>query len=209
MEVSKKMNGFERLEKRPIKFTDGTHMVGIYTVQENILSAIIPFFSEGLKANDRCFYAASPEIISKVAYRLKDNGIDVDQAIKKSQLILLNEKNPLLRDGKFDARFLVELYRNDIDNAIKDGWNHVRATADMAWLINGEEGREQILYYEALSTKLFNKTEKVHALCQYNTALMNGNEIIELLKIHPWALIDNRLGENPFWIDPEPESYRV
>jgi len=209
MEVSKKMNGFERLEKRPIKFTDGTHMVGIYTVQENILSAIIPFFSEGLKANDRCFYAASPEIISKVAYRLKDNGIDVDQAIKKSQLILLNEKNPLLRDGKFDARFLVELYRNDIENAIKDGWNHVRATADMSWLINGEEGREQILYYEALSTELFNKTEKVHALCQYNTALMNGNEIIELLKIHPWALIDNRLGENPFWIDPEPESYRV
>ena len=37
---------------------------------------------------------------------------------------------------------------------------------------------------------------------------MSGAEIIELLKIHPWPLIDNRVGENPFWIDPRPEEYK-
>lgn len=208
MEYPEKMGGLDHLKKRPIKFTDGTHMVGIYTVQENILNAVIPFFAEGLKANDRCFYAAAPEIIAKVAGALKKQGIDVEQAVQKDQLVLLNEKAPLLKDGKFDAKYLVDLYRQDIDNALKEGWDHVRATADMSWLIDGDEGREGILYYEALSTELFNDTEKVHALCQYNTALMSGQEIIELLKIHPWALIDNRLGENPFWIDPDPETYR-
>jgi hypothetical protein len=36
---------------------------------------------------------------------------------------------------------------------------------------------------------------------------MSRAEIIELLKIHPWALIDNRIGKNPFWIDPSPKMY--
>ena len=196
------------LEKRPIKFTDGTHMVGIYTVEDNILEAVVPFFADGLRKEERCFYAASPETIGRVREALNREGIHVDEANEKGQLLLLADKEPLLQDGKFDATFLVELYRTDIAQALQDGWKHVRATAEMSWLIEGKEGRNQILYYEALSTKLFNHTEKVHALCQYNTARMSGAEIIELLKIHPWTLIDNRVGKNPFWIDPRPEEYK-
>ena len=101
----------------------------------------------------------------------------------------------------------LNLYREDVDRALSEGWKHVRATAEMSWLIEGKPGRDGILYYEALSTELFNNTDKVHALCQYNTARMSGSEIVELLKIHPWALLDGRVGENPYWINPAPASY--
>lgn len=195
------------MQKRPIHFSDGTHMVGIYTIEDNILDAIIPFFIEGLKKNDKCFYAASPATITRVRKGLTDNGIDVKKAQETGQLVLLEEKAPLLNEGRFDPQYLVELYRCDIDDALEKGWDHLRATAEMSWLIEGVPGRESILYYEALSTELFNNTEKVHALCQYNTSRMSGHEIIELIKIHPWALLDNRIGENPFWIDPEPDDY--
>jgi len=195
------------LEERPIRFDDGTHMVGLYTVEDNILKAVIPFFAEGLKAGDRCFYAAAPETIARVKTALPEEGIDVEEAVEKGQLVLLDDKTPLLKDGRFEPRYLVELYRADVDRALAEGWKHVRATAEMSWLIDGEEGRDQILYYEALSTELFNTTDKVHALCQYNTARMSGSEIIELLKIHPWALLDGRIGENPYWVDPEPAGY--
>ena len=194
-------------EGRAIEFSDGSHMVGIYTIEENILNAVIPFFVEGLKGNDKCFYAASPETILKVKKALKEKGIDIAKALEKGQLVLLDKKDPLLKDGEFDPEYLVELYRQDVENSINAGWDHVRATAEMSWLIDGEKGRENILYYEALSTKLFNNTKKVHALCQYNTTLMSGAELIELVKIHPWALIDDRIGENPYWIDPKPEKY--
>ncbi|MEA1928876.1 MAG: MEDS domain-containing protein [Candidatus Auribacterota bacterium] len=53
-------------EERPIRFTDGTHIVGIYTREDNILNAVIPFFVEGMEEGDRCFYAASPETIIRV-----------------------------------------------------------------------------------------------------------------------------------------------
>jgi len=196
-----------KLKNRPVHFSDGSHMVGIYTVEENMINAVAPFFAEGIRNGERCFYGASPQIISNVRKALSAEGINVDGAAEKGQLVLLDKKEPLLKDGKFDAAYLVELYRNDVDQAIKDGWKHVRATAEMSWLIEGEDGRDNILYYEALSTRLFNNTDKVHAICQYNTARMSGAEIIELLKIHPWALIDNRIGKNPFWIDPSPDMY--
>lgn len=195
------------LEERPIRFSDGTHMVGIYTVEDNILKAVVPFFAEGLQGEEKCFYAAPPETINRVRKALAEEGINVDEAVEKGQLILLPEKGPLLNQGKFDAPYLVDLYRADVDKAIESGWKHTRATAEMSWLIEGEEGRDNILYYEALSNGLFNNTEKVHAICQYNTARMSGEEIIELLKIHPWALIDNRIGKNPFWMNPDPELY--
>ena len=207
MNISKSGRELGHLKKRPVQFSDGTHMVGIYTVEENMIDAVAPFFAEGIRKGERCFYGAGPQIIRKVRKALSEEGINVNEAVEKEQLILLDEKGPLLKDGRFDAAYLVELYRNDIDQALKDGWKHVRATAEMSWLIEGEDGRENILYYEALSTSLFNKTDKVHAICQYNTARMSGAEIIELLKIHPWALIDNRIGKNPFWIDPSPEMY--
>jgi len=192
---------------RPVRFSDGTHMVGLYTMEDNILAAVIPFFVEGLRGNDRCFYAASPRTMDRVKKALGEAGIDVAAAEQSGQLVLLDRKEPLLKDGRFDPAHLVELYRSDVDAALAAGWDHVRATAEMSWLIEGTPGREGILYYEALSTALFNKTEKVHALCQYRTDRMTGAEIVELLKIHPWALIEGRIGENPFWIDPEPATY--
>ncbi len=192
---------------RPVRFSDGTHMVGLYTMEDSILSAVVPFFAEGLRGNDRCFYGASPETISRVRTALAEEGIDVAAAEESGQLVLLDKKEPLLKDGRFDPAHLVEIYRADIEAALAAGWDHVRATAEMSWLLEGTPGREEILYYEALSTELFNKTEKVHALCQYRTDRMSGAEIVELLKIHPWALIEGKIGENPFWIDPEPERY--
>ncbi|MDP8235833.1 MAG: MEDS domain-containing protein [Candidatus Erginobacter occultus] len=193
---------------RPVRFSDGTHMVGLYTMEDSILSAVVPFFAAGLRGNDRCFYGASPETIARVRTALAEEGIDVAAAEDSGQLVLLGRKEPMLKDGRFDPAHLVELYRSDIEAALAAGWSHVRATAEMSWLIEGTPGREEILYYEALSTELFNKTEKVHALCQYRTDRMSGAEIVELLKIHPWALFEGRIGENPFWIDPEPEVYR-
>jgi len=193
---------------RPVRFSDGTHMVGLYTMEDSILAAVVPFFAEGLRGNDRCFYGASPETIARVRTALAEEGIDVAAAEESGQLVLLDQKEPLLKDGRFDPAHLVEIYRADVDAALAAGWDHVRATAEMSWLLEGTPGREEILYYEALSTELFNKTEKVHALCQYRTDRMTGAEIVELLKIHPWALIEGRIGENPYWIDPEPETYR-
>ena len=206
-ESSSKTDLSNALEERPVRFSDGTHMVGIYTVEDNILRSVIPFFAEGLKGGERCFYAAGPETIARVKKELRAEGIDVDEAVEKGQLVLLSDKDPLLSNGKFDPRYLVELYRNDVARALEEGWKHVRATAEMSWLIEGEDGRDGILYYEALSTELFNDTAKVHALCQYHTARMDGSEIVELLKIHPWALIDGRVGKNPFWINPTPGMY--
>lgn len=203
------MSFIPSLEKRAIRFTDGTHIVGLYTHEDRLLSSVIPFFAEGLRTNNRCFYAASPRTVGLVKKHLHEAGIDVDEALAREQLVVVSDKDLLLDGKKFNPEFLVELYRADIERAIIEGWKHVRATAEMSWLIENVDGRDAILYYEALSTKLFNNTDKVHALCQYNTARMSGLEIIELLKIHPWALIDDRIGKNPFWIDPSPDDYQT
>jgi len=194
-------------KSRPLRIEDGSHIVGLYTEEDRVLSSLIPFLAEGLAGNDRCFYAAAPNTIARVSKALRQAGAAVDEARERGQLVLLDKKDPLLNDGRFDPVHLVELYRADIANALEEGWSHVRATAEMSWLVEGVPGREEILYYEALSTELFNDTDSVHAICQYDTARMKGAEIIELLKIHPWALLDDRVGDNPFWINPTVEMY--
>lgn len=195
------------MDTRPIQFSDGSHMVGLYTSEDHVLKAIVPFFVDGLKSNNYCFYAAPESTLFKVKTSLSNAGINVDQALEAGQLGLSSDKEPLLKDGRFEPDFLVDLWRGNTDQALKDGWDHIRATAEMSWLVDGVRGREDLLYYEALSTDLFNDTDKIHALCQYNTARMKGAEIVELLKIHPWALMDGQIGENPFWINPKPEEY--
>ena len=191
-----------------ISFADGSHIVALYTDEEKLLKSLIPFFAEALLNGEKCVYGAPESTLEKVKNELTKSGVPVQECLNREQLLLISDKEPFLNHGRFDARFLVDAHSALIKQALEEGYTHIRATVEMSWLIEGVPGgHEQLLKYEALSNELFNNTDKVHAICQYNNARLNGTQIVELMKIHPTALIDGQLSVNPFFTDPSPDYY--
>ncbi|MCT4660763.1 MAG: MEDS domain-containing protein [Tissierellales bacterium] len=189
------------------KVSDGSHIVALYTDDEALIKAIVEFFADGLRKNEVCVYGASKETIEKVKFAFQREGIDVNKYIEKEQLYLFDDREVFLLNGKFEPNHMLKCHKNLISGSFKKGFERARVTLEMTWVIDGVPGGEDILKYEALSNSYFNNTDRINAICQYNNAKLSGNQIVELMKIHPSTLLDQDVSANPYFTDPKVEDY--
>ena len=83
-------------------------------------------------------------------------------------------------------------------------WKAVRISMDMTWLTNEIATPEQVLKYEAASDAVFTfQNAPIIALMHYDYSKLPGQLVVEMLKLHPIAVVGKFIKRNPYYLNSE------
>lgn len=188
----------------------GLHICQFYSQPSDIMNTAGPLMRDGLRGADKCYCAGPPQRIEDVNKVLHAAHVDTDAVTASGQLTLISDREQLLSNGRFDPYHLLATHQALIARSISEGWGSVRAIIDMGWLAHGVATAEHILKYEAAADAVFTfQSRPIVALLQYNYADLPGELVVELLKIHPVAVVGKFIKRNPYYVNAEEYMVKI
>lgn len=142
-----------------------------------------------LRENYRCFYLHAPAVVAEMRAYLSTAGIDVENEIKKSRLILSSD--PVVdTNGNFDSTAMLHGLEDMLDQALQDGHQGLFATGDMTWELGPEKNYHKLLEYEWRLEALFRKRSSLHGICQYHGDTLPAEVLRKGLLSHKSTFVD-------------------
>src|SRR5436190_5435771 len=165
----------------------------------------------GLTLSEKCLFAAAPAQVNALREELQKLQIDVDAAIEAGQLVLYEAPETFLAGGsRFDPYFLLSSHQTFIAQALREGWQAVRISIDMTWLTRNVATPEQILKYEAASDAVFTfQNAPIIALMHYDHSKLIPSLVVEMLKLHPIAVVGKYIKRNPYYLNSEQYMLKI
>jgi hypothetical protein len=182
----------------------GSHICQLYNKVEEICAVTARLLLVGLNGSERCLFAGTPAVVSDLEDALAKLGIDIAAAKASGQLITTSDRDQFLTNKRFDPYHLLSTHNTFIAQAHREGWQSVRISIDMTWLTQDVATPEQILKYEAASDAVFTfQNAPIIALMHYDYSKLPGALVVELLKLHPIAVVGKYIKRNPYYLNSE------
>jgi MEDS: MEthanogen/methylotroph, DcmR Sensory domain len=199
------------VEGKSERIPPGSHICQLYSKVTEIPGVTARLMRVGLSLSEKCMFAAAPAQMKEFREELLKLQIDVDAAIEAGQLVLYEEREMFLANGKrFDPYFLLSSHQTFIAQALREGWQAVRISIDMTWLTKDIATPEQILKYEAASDAVFTfQNAPIIALMHYDHSKLVPSLVVEMLKLHPIAVVGKYIKRNPYYLNSEQYMLKI
>jgi RecA-superfamily ATPases implicated in signal transduction len=200
------------VEGRSERIPPGSHICQMYSKVTEIPAVTAHLLHVGLDAGEKCLFAAATEQVEQVRDDLQKAQVDVEAYEQRGQLILTDDRDQFLsKNDRFDPYYLLSTHQTFIAHAMREGWKGARISIDMNWLMNDVVKPELILKYEAASDAVFTfQGTPIIALMHYDyTKILNANLVVELLKLHPIAVVGKFIRRNPYYINSEDYMLKI
>lgn len=199
------------VEGKSERIPPGSHICQLYSKVIEIPGVTARLMRVGLSLSEKCMFAAAPAQVKEFREELLKLQIDVDAAIEAGQLVLYEEREMFLANGKrFDPYFLLSSHQTFIAQALREGWQAVRISIDMTWLTKDIATPEQILKYEAASDAVFTfQNAPIIALMHYDHSKLVPSLVVEMLKLHPIAVVGKYIKRNPYYLNSEQYMLKI
>ena len=199
------------VEGKTERIPPGSHICQLYSKVTEIPGVTARLLRVGLSLSEKCFFAAAPAQIKELRDELRKLQVDVDALVESGQLVLHEEREAFLANGKrFDPYFLLSQHQTFIAQALREGWQAVRISIDMTWLAKDIATPEQILKYEAASDAVFTfQTAPIIALMHYDHGKLVPSLVVEMLKLHPISVVGKYIKRNPFYLNSEQYMLKI
>jgi hypothetical protein len=192
------------VEGKSERIPPGSHILQLYNRVSEISGVTARLIEVGLASEEKCLFAATPASVQEMEQTLAKSGVDVAAAVEAGQLVFLSERESLLVNKRFDPYHLLSTHQTFIAQALREGWKAVRISMDMTWLTNEVATPEQVLKYEAASDAVFTfQNAPIIALMHYDYSKLPGALVVELLKLHPIAVVGKFIKRNPYYLNSE------
>lgn len=194
--------------------SDSRHQCLIYDgPPSKQLPALAAAIRRKLNEGYRCLYLNSRPMVAGMRSSLAAIGVDVENEIAKTRLILSSETT-VSADGDFDIDSMLDKVENAVLKAVDDGFKGLWATGDMTWEFGPEKNFAKLVEYEYRLEKLFRNRPALCGVCQYHRdtlpqqAARHGflthpaiflNETLSRINPHyaPVGLSENQMATNP------------
>jgi hypothetical protein len=199
------------VEGKSERIPPGSHICQLYSKVTEIPGVTARLMRVGLTLSEKCLFAASSVQVSELREELQKLQIDVDKAIEAGQLVLYEEREPFLaNERRFDPYYLLSSHQTFIAQALREGWQAVRISIDMTWLSKDIATPEQILKYEAASDAVFTfQNAPIIALMHYDHSKLIPSLVVEMLKLHPIAVVGKYIKRNPYYLNSEQYMLKI
>ena len=188
----------------------GSHICQLYNQPTEALGVAVSLLKNGLASKDKCFWAGPETAVPELRAALEKTGPKARKALSTDQMVIITEKDNLLLNGRFDAYHLVSFHQTFITQAVKEGWQCVRGVVDMTWLTRGIASSKDVLKYEAACDAVFTfQNTPIVGVFQYDYSKLSGSMVVEMLKIHPIAIVGNFIKRNPYYLNSEEYLKRI
>jgi MEDS: MEthanogen/methylotroph, DcmR Sensory domain len=192
------------VEGKSERIPPGSHICQLYNKVTEIAGVTARLLEVGLANQEKCFFAGAPASVREVEQALGKAGVDVAAAQENGQLVVLADRDPLLIAKRFDPYHLLSTHQTFIAQARRENWKACRISIDMTWLTTDVGTPEQILKYEAASDAIFTfQNAPIIALMHYDYSKLPGALVVELLKLHPIAVVGKFIKRNPYYVNSE------
>ena len=175
----------------------GDHLCAIYDTDAEWLVTAVPYFVEGLARREACVYVAPETHAAQLQVALRAAGVDVDVHLQRGDLRFATPEATYLRPGRFDPDVMISLWQELIDAAGADGYTNLRVAGFPTWINDGVPGAERWVEYEAQMSERF-QGRRVIKLCQYDRRLFSPTVLLDVLRSHPFAVVQGAVRANPF-----------
>lgn len=192
------------VEGKSERIPPGSHIVQLYNKVSEIAGVTARLLQVGLTSQEKCLFAGSPSSIAEMEQSLAKLDVDVAAMQESGQLVFLSDRDTLLVNGRFDPYHLLSTHQTLIAQAMREGFKAIRLSMDMTWLTSDIATPQQILKYEAASDAVFTfQNAPIIALMHYDYSKLPGGLVVELLKLHPIAVVGKFIKRNPYYLNSE------
>jgi anti-anti-sigma regulatory factor len=168
--------------ERPVgEIRPGDHAAFSFTTCEERQQVIDPFIRDGLDAGHKVI------CVSDVHDRhLLDMGArtDADDLARTGQLCLLHRDTACRTRGRFDPDRMLAVIGGEIALATDQGYDAVRVTADMSWVLDEPGGYPLMLECEASFDEAIAPGTAIMAICQLDQSRCPPDQLRALSDTH-------------------------
>jgi len=170
----------------------GGHVCGLFDGPDDAYRQLLPFITEGIGRGERALHIVDPSRHREHLARLAAAGVDVRQALERRQLEVRDWADVFPLDGPSQPQHSVRVVTALLDEGRALGYDATRAVGFMEWALEAASAVESITSYEALlDVALRHSSDAV--VCAYDVRRHRPAVIVDILTIHPYALVDGRL----------------
>ena len=192
------------VEGKSERIPPGSHICQLYNKAAEIAGVTSRLLQVGLSASEKCFFAGAANTVRDMEETMGKLGVNVEAACASGQLTLTSDREAFLLGKRFDPYHLLSTHQTFIAQAMRENWQAVRISIDMTWLTRDVATPEQILKYEAASDAVFTfQNAPIIALMHYDYSKLPGGLVVEMLKLHPIAVVGKFIKRNPYYLNSE------
>src|SRR5581483_356327 len=174
------------------------HICSVYDSPAEQLAALLPFIETGIRKSERCICILHDRTRDEFLEALAERRIDGQRLLNVGQLVLPSKEDTYLRQRPFDPNATVQGMWRLVRGAHEAGFSGCRITADMSWALDMK--CEELIEYERLCNT-GSDALNVTGLCQYDRRRFTPAIIKDILRTHPWVILQKRTYAN-FYYEP-------
>jgi len=194
----------------PIPFAGSTlggyrHVCAFFSSREEEYDTLLPFVRDGLERGERAYHVLPSQYREEHLELLRSAGIDVAAAQRRRQLEVVTPQETYLRGGRFNKDAMLILIQEALKTGPALGFPLTRLIAHAETVLWHREDWSSInewIEYEARLNDVLPRYDDP-VICTYDTNLVDGSILVDILRTHPVVIIGGLLYENPFFVPPE------
>jgi len=196
-----------RPSDRSVQFAGGTlgvqrHICAFFNSIDEEHRVLRSFIRDGLDGGEKGFHIVDPELRDEHLKRLREAGIDVDQAIGRGQLEVRPWQDTYLRGDRFNQDAMLALIEEVLQSGAATGYPLTRLLAHMEWALLDKPGVDDLVEYETRLNYVLPKYDDP-VICTYDLSKFGSSVAMDIMRTHPAVIIGGVLQENPFFIPPD------
>ena len=165
----------------------GTHFCQFYESAQDLVETLVPYFKEGLAANEFCMWVTSePLEVQQAREALKKVVPNLEDYIRSGQIEIIDYKDWYVRSGKFSADEVLNGWVDKLTAALGKGFEGLRLSGNTFWLEKADW--EEFRRYEEAVNNVIGQ-HKMLAMCTYSLERCGATEILDVVANHEFALI--------------------
>jgi hypothetical protein len=179
----------------------GWHACALFDGEEEQYRVLLPFARDCIQCGDSCVHFLDSRRQQQRVDRLAGLSIDVDAVSASGQLDLRTWEQSYLRDGRFDQDVMLA-FVDELLRAGENAFGRTRLWANMEWVLSRLPGCEQLFEYESRLNVVLDDRKDI-VLCVYDAREHNASTLMNVLRTHPFVVVDEALRVNPLYLRPE------
>jgi len=183
MESDMRQSGIDIVGKVPW----GTHFCQFYETGQDLIETLVPYFREGLSANEFCMWITSaPLQVDQAVTALRAAVPNLDSYIENGQIEILDYSQWYTRSGKFSADEVLQGWVDKLNAALERGFDGLRLSGNTFWLEQADW--DDFTRYEEVVNNIIGQYRMI-AICTYCLQKCSALEILDVVANHQFALI--------------------
>ena len=181
------------------------HACAFFSSAEEQDRVLADFVGEGIQRGHRVIHTVPPASCSLHEARLVAAGVDVAPARENGRFKMQDWNVSHRPDGNFEPQRTLDFFKRQSREALVLGFPQVRFVTHMEWALEGTPVVDNLLEYEARANEVWIRQRRCRnaVICVYNSSRFAADFLVDVMRTHPFTIVDGRVQENPYYVSPD------